>query len=187
MSKRRSEADERPLGKYSHQETLNLPLVKTYKGQAKTLKNGRKLFLVLPIKDALLDEGGSKKNKNFDEQICVKLDEYYRFLGRAQSEAGVDIVFALENGKALLTEAKMEVAGCNFTPNLKKDLDKKMKDSVEILGKSQTERSTLVVLVAPSCKPQALQRFAMYNTGKFSPKYKIITEQEFYNEFFCEE
>ncbi|MBQ7111165.1 MAG: hypothetical protein IJO06_08085 [Thermoguttaceae bacterium] len=187
MSKRRSEADERPLGKYSHQETLNFPLVKTYKGQSKTLKNGRKLFLVLPIKDALLEEGGSKKNKNFDEQICLKLDEYYRFLGRAQSEAGVDIVFCLENGKALMTEAKMEVAGCNFTPKLKKDLDEKMKDSVEILGKSQTERSTLVVLVAPSCKPQALQRFAMYNNGNISPKYKIITEREFYQEFFSEE
>ena len=125
MSRRGSETNERPLGKYSHQETLNFPLIKMYKGQSKTLKNGRKLFLVLPIKDALLEEGGSKKNKNFDEQICLKLDEYYRFLGRAQSEAGVDIVFCLESGKALMTEAKIEVAGCNFTPKLKKNSMKK--------------------------------------------------------------
>ncbi len=178
---------ERALGKYSHQKTLDFPLIKKYDGQAKTLKSGKKLRLVLPIKDALLEEGGSKKNKCFKEQLCLKLDEYHRFLGRAQSDAGVDIVFCLENGKALLTEAKIDVAGCNFTPKLKKDLDEKIKDSVEILGKSQTERSILVVLVAPSCKSQALQRFAMYNKGNFSPKYRIITEQEFYNEFFREE
>lgn len=186
MSKQ-EDVGKRSLGKYSHQKTLDLPLVVKYNGQVKILKNGQKLRLVLPIKEALLEEKGSKKNRSFDKQICLKIDEYYRFLGRAESEAGVDIVFCLENGKALLTEAKFEVGGNNFTEKLKKDLDKKMNDSAEILGKSQTERSTLVVLVAPSCKPIALQRFAMYNDGNIDPKYKIITEQEFYKEFFSEE
>ncbi len=186
MSKQEN-VGKRPLGKYSHQKTLDFPLVKKYWGQAKVLKNGKRLRLVVSIKDALRAEKGSKKNQNFDEQICLKIDEFYRFLGRAESEAGVDIVFCLENGKALLVEAKFEVGGNNFTEKLKKELDEKINDSAEILGKSQTERSTLVVLVAPSCKPIALQRFAMYNKGVVNPKYKIITEEEFYKEFFSEE
>lgn len=172
--------------KYSHDKTKEFITTKPsdsnirYK-DIKQSKGGKEKRLVKKIKEILRKEGGN--GNEWDEEIGVKVDEFDKLLQRPKTRPGVDLAFCLTNGKILLVDAKFNQKIENFNSDLKKELDKQVKSSREILGASLTMESPVIVLTKN--ESQARIRFYSKQTGK-TKTYVFMSEERFRAVFFNE-
>ena len=179
MSKKKNEKEKKTkivsgvsenIGKYSQDTTENHPFSLT--GETP-----------LKIRDVIKKECGS--GEKFREQTCFQLDDFDKKRCAERSRSGVDIVFSLTTNKVLLVEAKFRVVSEQKVNSVfKQSLNKKLEDSIDILGEPpMVLRSPFIILA--NDKMASKMRAQLYRLGNGSPKgLTVMSEDDFFTRFF---
>lgn len=158
------------IGKYSKEVTESHPF----------LLNGEK---TLKIREVIKKEHGS--GEKFNEQTCFQLDDFDKKRRAERSRSGVDIVFSLTTNNVLLVEAKFQVVSeQKVNSAFRQSLNKKLEDSIDILGEPpMVLRSPFVILANDQMVSKI--RSQLYRLGNGSPRgLTVMSEDEFFTSFF---